>query len=203
MKNKQKGFVIPLIIAIIAILGIGGGVYVYTNKKVVNPPVTNVSEVVGTTPAPIIKDEPKAVATTSTTVQKTNPVAQVSNTTNVSIPKETFIKFRTEFDATKTFDEAFAVTIKYSTKEKSDFYKSQQSQVTEDMKTQLFPSLKSMMPPMSTITIVNENITGDIALLSLKTNIPPKTALVSSSQTGTVTLKKESGVWKIEGESWK
>ncbi len=202
MKNKQNGFMISVIIIIIALLGIGGGVYVYTNKKVVNPPVTNIPEVVSTTPAPIIKDEPKAVATTSTTVQKTNPITQVSKA-NVSVPRETFIKFRTEFDATKTFDEAFAVTIKYSTKEKSDFYKSQQSQVTDDMKAQLFPSLKLMMPSMSTITIVNENITGDIALLSLKTNISSQTAPINSSQIGTVTLKKESGIWKIEGESWK
>ncbi len=33
MKNSQKGFAIPLLIAIIAILIIGGGVYLYTNKK--------------------------------------------------------------------------------------------------------------------------------------------------------------------------
>jgi ketosteroid isomerase-like protein len=33
MKNYKKGFVIPLIIAIIALLGIGGGAYVYVNKK--------------------------------------------------------------------------------------------------------------------------------------------------------------------------
>lgn len=33
MKNKQKGFVIPLVIAIIILLGIGGGTYLYINKK--------------------------------------------------------------------------------------------------------------------------------------------------------------------------
>lgn len=33
MKNSQKGFVVPLLIAIIAVLAIGGGVYVYENKK--------------------------------------------------------------------------------------------------------------------------------------------------------------------------
>jgi hypothetical protein len=33
MKNKQKGFVVPLLIAIIALLVIGGGIYVYENKK--------------------------------------------------------------------------------------------------------------------------------------------------------------------------
>ncbi len=33
MKNYKKGFVIPLVIAIIALLGIGGGAYVYVNNK--------------------------------------------------------------------------------------------------------------------------------------------------------------------------
>jgi len=33
MKNLQKGFVVPLLIAIIALLVIGGGVYIYENKK--------------------------------------------------------------------------------------------------------------------------------------------------------------------------
>ena len=33
MKNYKQGFAIPLIIAIIALLGIGGGSYVYVNKK--------------------------------------------------------------------------------------------------------------------------------------------------------------------------
>jgi hypothetical protein len=33
MKNYKKGFVIPLIIAVIALLGVGGGAYVYVNKK--------------------------------------------------------------------------------------------------------------------------------------------------------------------------
>lgn len=39
MKNLQKGFVVPLIIAIIAVLAIGGGVYVYENKKEKTPAV--------------------------------------------------------------------------------------------------------------------------------------------------------------------
>ncbi|TAK93427.1 hypothetical protein EPO05_07115, partial [Patescibacteria group bacterium] len=33
MKNTQKGFAIPLVIAIIAILVIGGGVYIYKNNS--------------------------------------------------------------------------------------------------------------------------------------------------------------------------
>jgi hypothetical protein len=38
MKNLQKGFVIPLVIAIIALLVVGGGAYVYVNQKSINIP---------------------------------------------------------------------------------------------------------------------------------------------------------------------
>ena len=72
MENSQKGFVVPLLIAIIAVLVIGGGVYIYENKKTEvpavvdtttqqanqvqqtntqNPPVTN-PPVIKTTPVP-------------------------------------------------------------------------------------------------------------------------------------------------------
>jgi hypothetical protein len=37
MKNSQKGFVIPIIIAIVAVLIVGSGVYIYTNNKVEAP----------------------------------------------------------------------------------------------------------------------------------------------------------------------
>jgi hypothetical protein len=37
MKNLQKGFVIPIIIAIVALLTLGGGAYIYTNTKVEAP----------------------------------------------------------------------------------------------------------------------------------------------------------------------
>jgi len=40
MKKSQKGFIAPLILIIIAILVLGGGAYVYTQQKQVNPPVT-------------------------------------------------------------------------------------------------------------------------------------------------------------------
>lgn len=37
--NNQKGFIVPILVAVIAILLIGGGVYVYTNEKVEAPEV--------------------------------------------------------------------------------------------------------------------------------------------------------------------
>ncbi|GEM_PF-2349031 len=41
MKNSQKGFVVPLLVAIIALLVIGGGVYLYENKKAEVPAVVD------------------------------------------------------------------------------------------------------------------------------------------------------------------
>lgn len=41
MKNLQKRFVTPLLIAVIALLIIGGGIYLYMNKKVVLPVVVD------------------------------------------------------------------------------------------------------------------------------------------------------------------
>ena len=37
MKNNQKGFVIPIIIAVVALFAVGGGAYIYTNNKVEAP----------------------------------------------------------------------------------------------------------------------------------------------------------------------
>jgi len=44
MKNTKKGFIVPLLIAIIAVLAIGGGIYVYEQSKttpVEQQPVVN------------------------------------------------------------------------------------------------------------------------------------------------------------------
>ncbi len=40
--KSQKGFVLPLIIAIVAILAIGGGIFVYQNKNVEAPIVPQI-----------------------------------------------------------------------------------------------------------------------------------------------------------------
>ncbi len=41
MKNQNKDFIVPVLIGIIALLVIGGGVYIYESKKVEMPPVTD------------------------------------------------------------------------------------------------------------------------------------------------------------------
>ena len=45
MKNLQKGFVVPLLLGIIALLVIGGGVYIYQNKKAEVPSTNTNTEV--------------------------------------------------------------------------------------------------------------------------------------------------------------
>ncbi len=52
MKNQQKGFIIPLVIVILAIFAIGGGVYVYKNNKTeVSTPITTPTHQVETKPS--------------------------------------------------------------------------------------------------------------------------------------------------------
>lgn len=39
--QKQKGFIVPILIAIVTILVIGGGVYVYQNNKASGSPLVD------------------------------------------------------------------------------------------------------------------------------------------------------------------
>ncbi|MCX6752279.1 MAG: hypothetical protein NTZ87_02150 [Candidatus Nomurabacteria bacterium] len=41
MKNLQKGFIVPVLLVIIGLLVIGGGVYIYENKKAETPPIVD------------------------------------------------------------------------------------------------------------------------------------------------------------------
>lgn len=61
MMNKQKGFVIPIVVAIIALLVLGGGTYVYVNKKAVDNSKINFPDIVNNLP-------------TSTTTKNNPPV---------------------------------------------------------------------------------------------------------------------------------
>lgn len=59
MKNLQKGFIAPVILVIIALLVIGGGVYVYENKKSEVPVIIDNTQ----TPPPIITPSPTPTPT--------------------------------------------------------------------------------------------------------------------------------------------
>ena len=69
MKNLQKGFIVPVLVAIIALLVIGGGVYVYESKK------AEVPAVVETGTQPVNQNQQQ-------TNTQTPPVTTQQNTTN-------------------------------------------------------------------------------------------------------------------------
>ncbi|GEM_PF-2515064 len=54
MKNSQKGFVVPLLIAIIAVLAIGGGIYIYENTKTEISTPTSAPGPVVSAPSPAV-----------------------------------------------------------------------------------------------------------------------------------------------------
>lgn len=73
MKNTQKGFIVPLLIAIIAVLAIVGGIYIYENQKV-------------ETPIPVNSGEQNSKNNTSTNNTQTTST-QKNLTINVDSPK--------------------------------------------------------------------------------------------------------------------
>ncbi len=72
MKNKQKGFIVPFLIALIAVLLVGGGTYVYLNKKTVEP-VTQESPIIATSTTSI-----GSTQNPSSTIQQTNTPTNIS-----------------------------------------------------------------------------------------------------------------------------
>jgi len=66
MKTYHKGFIVPLLLVLAAVLLIGGGAYVYVQKKQENPPVT------GNVTLP-------QVTSTIPMTNKTTPIAQTTN----------------------------------------------------------------------------------------------------------------------------
>lgn len=76
MKNYKKGFVIPLIIAIIALLGVGGGAYVYVNKKITNKSKTPQEK--------ILQNQESTTGTSSVKINE-NPKEELTQNTNNAI----------------------------------------------------------------------------------------------------------------------
>lgn len=72
MKNSQKGFVMSLLVAIIAVLVIGGGVYIYQNNKV------KVSAGTDNTTPELNQIQQQNISHTSPVTQQNNPITQPS-----------------------------------------------------------------------------------------------------------------------------
>lgn len=73
MKNLQKGFAVPIIIAVISLLAIGGGVYIYTNNKVVEAPVS-IPDIISNVPPATTTDSNIDKVPTPIKVTPTEPV---------------------------------------------------------------------------------------------------------------------------------
>lgn len=67
MKNLQKGFVIPILLVIVALLVVGGGVYIYENKKAETPVVIDNTQ----TPPPVVTPSPNPTPTPTPTPSPT------------------------------------------------------------------------------------------------------------------------------------
>ena len=81
MKNSKKGFIIPLLLVIIAVLVVGGGVYVYKNKK------AEVPAIVETGVQPVNQNQQQT--NTQTPPVTTQPISQppTNNSTNSTATK--------------------------------------------------------------------------------------------------------------------
>ncbi|MEI6191409.1 MAG: hypothetical protein WCP24_03545 [bacterium] len=77
MKNQKKGFIVPLLIGIIAVLLIGGGVYIYSTKKVKN-----------NTPVVVNSNLPEQSNQTSTATSSTLLYVDKVNGYQVKLPKD-------------------------------------------------------------------------------------------------------------------
>ena len=113
MKNKQKGFAGLLIIAVIALLALGGVVYIYKNKKEVQTNVTvtqNVSENNTISPTNIITEDTTPIATPKQTTTTTAPIPKTpSELLKIELPKIVATsllvtnRYYVEFDKAKTY----------------------------------------------------------------------------------------------------
>jgi hypothetical protein len=87
MKNLQKGFIVPVLLAIIALLVVGGGVYIYVSKKTETPvntetsPATNQQNTSNNTPA----NTPPSGQTDNNGVSLAQPTKQVICSNNSAV----------------------------------------------------------------------------------------------------------------------
>lgn len=77
MKNTYRGFIVPLLLVIIALMLVGGGAYVYTQKKVASPTTSgNIELPQATSTETAVNNNP--VVTTKTTTKSAPVVLSVS-----------------------------------------------------------------------------------------------------------------------------
>ncbi len=96
MKNSQKGFIVPALLIIIALLVIGGGVYVYENNKVEAPVVVNNAEQnPQNNPASNTSNPAPVTATTENTNARADISTKKATTVSTTPPQPTTIPAKT------------------------------------------------------------------------------------------------------------
>lgn len=88
MKNLQKGFVVPIVIAIVAVLAIGGGAYFYSKDKVATSVSVDTNTLVTTakpTTTPEAQKNPPKNVITPTTPPKDSGIKTITMTDDNSV----------------------------------------------------------------------------------------------------------------------
>ena len=121
--------------------------------------------------------------TSAPALKPTAPVTETSQT-----PSQFYLEYRAAFDKATRLDDILPFMAAH---------KRQQAEAMPALVRDLgFPAMKSMNA-VTSLTILKEDIAGDNATLTVEGVSSGK------SRTGTVTVVRESGAWKIGGESWK
>lgn len=197
MKTSQQGF-IPILIAIIAVLIIGGGAVYYkaTTKQKVTTETT--ADVQTSRPAP------PAQAPTQTPPSPPAPSVAAQGTVVAGSAKAAYLAMKPDLDSATSFDEYLTIGMKYASRAKIaqlNAGKAQIDAMPQATKNSLFAAVKALGPSVSHMKNISESINGDTATLNITTDIT--STVTGRNTTGTVTMKKENGVWKLEVESWK
>ena len=128
------------------------------------------------------------VTTTEAPVPQGNPVD----------PKEAFLSIQREFEGVETFDDLWALTLRYGSKEKIAEFQKQKIQVDalpSEFKNNLVAMAKEGTPTVSQITNIEALIQEDAATLTISSSLP--------GTTGVASMVREDGVWKLTEVAWK
>lgn len=107
-------------------------------------------------------------------------------------PKAVYMNYKEEFDKAESYSEYAALVRKYGSSDAIE--KIDKASVPMSMLNSAFEMMKSVAPTASDFASVDEQITGDTATLSITTK--------DGESSGTISMVKEDGVWKVQKDSW-
>lgn len=165
MKNKQKGFIIPAMIAIVLILTIGGGGYVYLESKKVNKIEIDNTEILSTS-TNTISEENNTESTASTTISKNMEESASPTSESQKILSTTTINSTTTITR-KTCSDSKCFTDSINTCSLASYQiKSQNELLGSNIKTEiLFNLSKSNNDCLLELKLLSYNISATQGLL--------------------------------------